>query len=82
MDLYKYKNIFGEPKTGVHKYRFMSLAIVDVIMTLIGAGLFSYAFKTPYWLTILIFFLSGIALHRLFSVRTTVDKVLFPNVNE
>lgn len=82
MDLRKYKNIFGKPKTGLHQYRFMGLAIVDVIMTLIGAGLFSYVFNTPYWLTALILFLSGIALHRLFSVRTTVDKVLFPNVPE
>ena len=33
--LCKYKNIFGEPKIGIHKYRLFDIAIIDVIGTII-----------------------------------------------
>lgn len=75
--LCKYKDIFGKPNTGVHRTRFLGVAIVDVIMTIIGAMFFAWAFQLPYVYTIIGFFLLGIAAHRLFCVRTTVDKLLF-----
>ena len=28
----KYKNIFGEPNTGLHEYRILDIAIVDKII--------------------------------------------------
>jgi len=34
MDLCKYKDIFGKPNTGAHKYRFLGVAIIDVILTI------------------------------------------------
>ena len=37
MDLSKYKNALGEPKKGIHSYRFMGVAIVDVLMTILLA---------------------------------------------
>jgi len=73
-----YKHLFGEPGKGVHSYRFMNFAIMDVLMTLIGAILFSYFTKYTLWKVIIAFFLIGIVAHRLFCVRTTVDKILFP----
>ena len=73
----KYKNIFGEPKTGVHRFRFMGVAIVDVIMTLIGAIIIAWYFQLPYLHTIIALFVIGIAAHHLFCVRTTVDKWIF-----
>jgi ABC-type spermidine/putrescine transport system permease subunit I len=75
----KYKNIFGEPNHGVHAYRFVGVAIVDVVMTILAAFLIAYAIKQPVWLVTTILFILGIIAHRLFCVRTTVDKVLFPN---
>lgn len=85
MDLSKYKNILGEPKKGIHSYRFFGVAIMDVIMTIIGALLLSWIFQsntlnfqTQFLLTLGILFISGIILHHLFYVRTTVDKLLFP----
>ena len=42
MSLCKYKNYFGEPGKGVHSYRIFNIAIVDVVMTLIGALIISY----------------------------------------
>jgi hypothetical protein len=82
MDLCKYKNLFGEPKKGIHSYRLFGIAIVDVIETILGALLFSYIFNYSFLYTTIVFFIIGIILHRLFCVRTTVDKLLFPNVTE
>jgi len=74
----KYKNIFGEIGKGVHAYRVFNIAIVDVISTIIVAFII-YLFLPKYnFIHILLFlFLLGIVLHRLFCVRTTIDKLLF-----
>ena len=77
--LCQYKNIFDEPGKGAHSYRIFDIAIVDVLFTVIGAYLIHLyilpQYKTIYILAFL--FLLGIILHRLFCVRTTVDKILF-----
>ena len=78
MDLCKYKDIFGKPNTGVHKYRLFGLAIVDVILTIIGGYLIAIIFKKSFLYTTIILFVIGILFHRLFCVRTTIDKLLFP----
>ena len=78
LNLCKYSGIFGEPAMGVHKYRFFGVAIVDVVMTIIGGFLISWFSGWPLWIVLAVLFLSGIFLHRLFCVRTTVDKLLFP----
>ena len=77
MSLCKYKNMLGEPNKGVHSYRLFGVAIVDVIMTLVAAYIISYFFKYSFFYTSIILFTLGIVLHRLFCVRTTVDKFLF-----
>ena len=82
MDLCKYRNSLGIPNQGIHSYRLLGVAIADVILTILGAILISYFFKTPLIYTTIFLFLLGIILHRLFCVRTTVDKLLFPNIKE
>lgn len=77
MDLCKYKNYLGEPNKGIHSYRFMGLAIVDVIMTFIGAYMISFLFNISFMKTSILLFILGMILHRLFCVRTTIDKLLF-----
>lgn len=77
MNLCSYKNIFGAPNTGLHSIRLFDIAIIDVIMTLIGAYLLSLYFKIKLIYTIVGLFTFGIICHRLFCVRTTVDKILF-----
>ena len=79
MSLCKYKDILGKPGKGIHSYRFMGVAIVDVIMTIIGALLISFLIKKPFLLVLIVLFVLGIILHHLFCVRTTIDKLLFPN---
>jgi uncharacterized membrane protein len=78
MDLCKYKNALGIPGKGIHSYRLFGVAIADVIMTIIGALLISFFFKTNFLYTLITLFLLGIFLHRFFCVRTTIDKLLFP----
>jgi hypothetical protein len=79
MDLCKYKNILGEPGKGIHSYRLFGVAIADVIMTIIAAALISYFFKYSFIATLVILFILGVVLHKLFCVKTTIDKLLFPN---
>lgn len=73
----KYKDIFGKPSEGLHKYRIFNLAIIDIIVTILFAWFFSFTFKYSFLWCLLILFLLGIILHRLFCVRTTIDKLLF-----
>ena len=75
-----YKNIFGKLRQGHHSYRVFNVAIVDVVLTIIAAyPINKYLLPQYNYLTIMIsLFILGIILHRLFCVRTTVDKLLFP----
>jgi hypothetical protein len=75
--LCKYKDALGVPNKGIHSYRLFGVAIVDVVMTFIGALIISYFFRLNYWRVLIILFVLGIFLHHIFCVRTTVDKYLF-----
>ena len=86
MSLCKYKNIFGEPNTGIHSIRLFNVAIFDVLATLLFAVIFHQVIfvnllnignTVKLWMVILVFYLLGILLHRLICVRTTIDKLLF-----
>ena len=79
MDLCKYRDSLGVPKQGIHSYRFFGVAIMDVIFTIIGAWIISYFTNKSLIFTLIFLFLLGIMLHRLFCVRTTIDKLLFPS---
>jgi len=72
-----FKDIFGKPNEGVHSHRFLGIAIVDVISTIIGALIISYIFNDNFFSILLLLFLIGIVLHRLFCVNTTINKFLF-----
>lgn len=77
MDFCKYKDYFGAPNTGAHQYRFFDLAIIDVVFTIIAGYLIAKLFNMSIWNTIIALFLLGILMHRLYCVRTTIDKLLF-----
>lgn len=84
MNLCKFSKIGGKVGKGIHSYRILDIAIVDVIMTIIGAYIIHHFYPTlvhpEYNLPIITagLFVFGIICHRLFCVRTTVDKFLFP----
>jgi hypothetical protein len=77
MNFCKYKNIFGIPGEGIHKYRFLNMALADILLTLLASIIISYLFKLSFLITTISLFILGIILHRLFCVRTTIDKLLF-----
>jgi hypothetical protein len=79
VDLCKYKNIFGEVGTGAHSYRFFNIAVVDVSLTILAAYFFSWLTKFSFFYCAITLFILGIFVHRAFCVRTTVDKLVFPN---
>jgi hypothetical protein len=81
MDFCKYKDFLGVPGKGIHSYRLFGFALADIVMTIIGAYILSLLFGWTYWKTLLGLFLLGIALHRLFCVKTTLDKILFPTAD-
>jgi len=78
MDLCKYRNALGKPGQGIHSFRIFNIAVADVVLTFIGAYFISWVTNIKYVYSLLGFFLLGIVLHKLFCVRTTIDKLLFP----
>ena len=77
MDPHPYRDVFGKPGTGVHGIRFANLPVADTALTLVAAGLTTHYFHVPTPLSTCGWLAAGIALHRLFGVRTTIDKLLF-----
>lgn len=75
--LCKYKNILGKVGEGVHSIRIYDIAIIDVILTIIGAYFISKIFKLNFLNTLIVLFILGIILHRIFCVRTKIDQLLF-----
>ena len=76
----KYKNIFGKVNKGIHSVRLFDIAIIDVILTIILSYIIKKYFPKIHFLYILIYlFLLGIILHKLFCVKTKINKLLFNN---
>jgi hypothetical protein len=80
MNLCKYKNIFGEPGTGVHSIRLFNIAIVDLTLTVLLAYFISKAIKKNFWVILILTLLSGIVVHRLFCVNSTINKTIFNEI--
>ena len=77
--LCEYSELIGKVGEGIHSYRLFNIAILDVIITMIGAYFLQKKFFSNYsYLQVLIVvFIAGIISHRIFCVRTTIDKMLF-----
>ena len=76
--LCKYKDVLGKVGKGIHSYRIFNIAIVDVLLTILAAWIIHLFIPKYHFLYILLLlFITGIILHRLFCVRTTIDKLLF-----
>ena len=75
--LCKYKDALGKPNEGIHKYRIFNIAIVDVLLTFFVAFIISFFSKINFFIILILLFIAGIILHRIFWVRTTVDKLIF-----
>lgn len=78
MSLCRFQNALGIPGEGFHSYRFFNIAIGDVGLLLAVAILLTRYTQLPFRYALLYSFLLGVILHRIFCVRTTLDKLLFP----
>jgi len=79
MDLCKYKDMFGKVGEGAHKYRIpiLDIALVDTVMTLVLGIFLAWFFRWSYWITIVLVFVAGILAHKMFCVKTRIDRFLF-----
>ena len=74
-----YKNAFGKLGTGIHSYRIIDIAVLDFGVTAIVAYIITLISGVKFVYSFIGLFLVGILIHRLFCVRTTLDKLIFPN---
>ena len=65
-----YRYLFGKPGEGPHSYRFMGLAVVDTLLTLLGALLITLGTGYPILWTFIAFFVLGEILHYAFGTQT------------
>lgn len=75
--LCEYSQLFGKVGEGAHSYRIANIAIVDVALTIIVAAIIHFITGYNFIHILIILFLLGIVLHRIFCVRTTIDRLLF-----
>lgn len=86
-------NIFGLPNQGIHRYRFLGMAVVDLVATILTAIIIAIVlfrqntFKTEHicFTYILLgtmagLFLFSIVVHRLFRVNTALNVKLFGKI--
>ena len=77
----KYRDLFGKPDEGIHKYRIFGLAAVDVILTIILIIAITQFFASkPYLKVFIVVVLLFITIHRLFCVNTALNVALFGKV--
>lgn len=76
VDLCKYKDVLG--KAGSEEYtRIFTVRLMDLVTLIVGSYLIAYLFDFTFWKTLFVIFISGIVVHRMFCVRSAVDKLLF-----
>ena len=81
--LCKYKHILGNPNEGIHYHRVpgTSTAMVDYVMSIIGAWVISTMSDIPLPLITVIIIVTGEILHWIFCIPTTTLKYLKLNLN-
>ena len=75
----KYKDSLGKPGEGLHSYRVFNLSVLDILFTFLLAKFVQYYImeETEFIIVLIYCFVVGIIIHRIFCVRTTIDKLLF-----
>lgn len=71
-----FRDSLGRPGHGVH-FHVLGVAIVDVVATLVAAWLFARFMRWPFWVCAIGLAVVGVVAHRLFRVRTTIDRFFF-----
>jgi hypothetical protein len=71
-----FKFALGVPGEGVHAPRLFGLAIVDIIATVLVAGLTAWLTKSNYILNLIFWFVLGEILHFMFGTPTAFLKMI------
>ena len=72
----QYRDIFGKPGTGLHKYKFKGTALFDYGLTIVGAFIVTYFTDIPLVITTIGLLILGILFHKLFGIRSQALKYL------
>lgn len=70
----EYKDIFGKPGEGVHKYRIFGLAAVDLILTIFAAVFLAKQTGKNFFLIFGVLMFLSVIFHSLFCVDTALMK--------
>jgi hypothetical protein len=81
MNLCKYKDFFGKPKTGVHSYRIFGIALIDVLLTIILAYAIHQHYNYNFTNVLIITLVIGEIFHYMFCVETTVIRFIRKSVS-
>ena len=73
----RYADLLGVPGQGFHELRVCGLAALDVVGTVGLAWILHHVSRWSMAVCLVIMVAVGILCHRVFCVRTVVDKVLF-----
>ncbi len=68
--------MFGEPNTGLHSIRIFNIAIIDVLLTIIGGLYISKKYNYKLINVLIVLFILGIIVHKLFCVKTKLNEIL------
>ena len=71
-----FANLLGKPNTGVHSIRVFGLALVDILLTILGAYLISKAYEINFWYSLLGLFVLGEVLHYIFGTDTAFLRMI------
>lgn len=74
--LCQHKEIFGRPNEGVHSYRVLDIAVVDVVGTIAISLLLSKSLKVSLFVCFLALIVVGVISHELFCVDTALNRKL------
>lgn len=81
MNFCQFKNLLGEPRTGIHAIRIFDIAIADVLIVAICAYLLARWKNWNLWKTLIAVFAFGIFIHWLFCVQTKVNMMFYTALN-
>lgn len=75
----QFKDALGKPREGIHAIRIpvIDIALVDTLLTVIAALVFSKLFKSSFIWTFIVFIVIAIVIHRVLCVDTRLNQLIF-----
>jgi hypothetical protein len=80
--LCQYRDIFGAPGEGLHAHRLGTVAIVDLALTVVAAAALAWTLNYSFVIILIIVIISGILVHRLFCVNSTLNVMIFGEIKK